>query len=101
MTCWPLALIRSGLFGPWFFLSPMDEHSGRRAEPRDAERGALAGVDRGVQARLVDQQRACLRAAAVDRLGELDGLERVDQARALVVGGRAQVGGGAHDDLLD
>ena len=63
--------------------------------------GRLARVHRRVQARLAHQQRVALRAAAVDGLGELHGLERVDQPGALVVGRRAQVGGRADDDLLD
>ncbi|MGB0095461.1 MAG: hypothetical protein WBP81_23350 [Solirubrobacteraceae bacterium] len=49
----------------------------------------------------MDQQRVALRAAAVDRLGELHGFEGVDQPGTLVICRGAEVGRGADDDLFN
>ena len=49
----------------------------------------------------MDEQRVTSGVAAVDRLGELHRLQRVNESGALAIGGGAEIGGRAHDDLLD
>ena len=81
--------------------------AGRRPRVRDLDGLRLMGVglaDDADAARVGQQRIAAIlwpAVAVVDGQGEIDRRQRIDESRALFAGGRAQVGGGTHDDLPD
>src|ERR1700678_2204923 len=80
----------------------VDELSAR-AGVGDRDRPAVRAARRAGCGQLAagQEQGVAYGAAAVEGLGKLDGLEAVQQARALLGGGGAEVGGAAQQDLLD